>query len=275
MLKAASAEGIVVSFSVATYNLLASAYINRAWYPRSPAMVLNPAWRIPALAQYVSVLDADLLCLQEVEPDALATLRSSGAAKGYGVHYAHKTARRPDGVAIFYRKAKFEPVGAKRLDYADAEPGASDSGGVALIAWFRAAERLVGVINTHLLWDPPGSALELQKGFRQARQLLVEYQKVAGSADAWILAGDLNVTPDSALVAMIRRAGLEYSHGAVPGAASCNVNGEARMIDYIFHSAALCSEPARVTPVDNLTILPSADQPSDHVAIAARIGWRS
>jgi mRNA deadenylase 3'-5' endonuclease subunit Ccr4 len=264
-----------LSFSVATYNLLASAYVNRGWYPRSPAMVLNPAWRIPALAQYVSALNADLLCLQEVESDVLATLRTTLAARGYGVHYARKTAGRPEGVATFYREEKFKPVNATRLFYADAQAGEADSGYVALIALFRAADRLVGVINTHLLWDPPGAVSELQRGYRQARQLLIEYEKTARSADAWILAGDLNVTPDSALIAMIRQAGFEYSHHGLPGAASCNVNGQARMIDYIFHSSALSSGPAGITHVDNLTTLPSADQPSDHVAIAARIHWRA
>ena len=262
-----------MSFSVATYNLLASAYVNRAWYRRSPAMVLNPAWRVPVLAQYISLLKADLLCLQEVEPDVLATLRTTLAGSGYGVHYARKSARRPDGVAIFYRPGKFEPVKTTRLDYADAQAGEADSGYIALIALFRAAGRLLGVINTHLLWEPPGTALELQRSYRQARQLLTEYQRTAGEADAWILAGDFNVTPDSALIARIRQAGFEYSHYGLAGAASCNVNGEARMIDYIFHSSALRCEPVEIIPVDNRTILPSADQPSDHVAISARMDW--
>jgi mRNA deadenylase 3'-5' endonuclease subunit Ccr4 len=261
-----------MSFSVATYNLLASAYVNRAWYRRSPAMVLDPAWRVPALTQYILMLKADLLCLQEVEPDVLATLRTTLAGSGYSVHYARKSARRPDGVAIFYHQGKFEPVKATRLDYADAQAGEVDSGYIALIALFRAAGRIIGVINTHLLWDPPGTALEMQRSYRQAGQLLAEYEKAAGEADAWILAGDLNVTPESALIALIRQAGFDYSHYGT-GAATCNVNGEARMIDYIFHSSALCSEPVEIIAVDNRTVLPSASQPSDHVAISARMDW--
>jgi mRNA deadenylase 3'-5' endonuclease subunit Ccr4 len=263
-----------LSFSVATYNVLASAYANRVWYPKTPAMVLNPAWRVPALAQYICALKADLLCLQEVEPDLLATLRTALAAIGYAVRYARKSAGRPDGVAIFYRKEKFESVSATRLTYADAEGAAPDSGYIALIALFRAADRLLGVVNTHLLWDPPGTALEAQRGFRQARQLLVECEKIAGSAGAWILAGDFNATPGSALVAMIQQAGFDYAHCDPAGAATCNVKGEARMIDYLFHSTALRSEPERIPPIDDRTVLPSAGQPSDHVAIAARFTWK-
>jgi mRNA deadenylase 3'-5' endonuclease subunit Ccr4 len=263
-----------LSFSVATYNLLANAYINRGWYPRSPAIVLNPAWRIPILTQYVSALNADLLCLQEVEGDVLASLRSTLGASEYGVYYTPKAAGRPDGVALFYRKEKIEPVRATRLVYADGGAGEPDSGYVALFALLRTEDRSIGIINTHLLWDGSVAALEQQRGYRQARQLLATYEEIASSADAWILAGDLNATPDSALAAMIRRAGFEYSHHSVPAAATCNVNGLARMIDYIFHSSALCSEPAAITPVDHLTILPSADQPSDHVAVTARMAWR-
>jgi mRNA deadenylase 3'-5' endonuclease subunit Ccr4 len=266
--------GTSLSFSVATYNLLANAYIKRGWYPRSPAIVLDPAWRIPILTQYVSALNADLLCLQELEGDVLANLRGTLGALGYDVYYTPKAAHRPDGVAIFYRKEKFAAVRATRLVYADGEAGEPDSGYVALFALLRTEDRSIGVINTHLLWDGSVSALELQRGYRQARQLLVTYEEIASLADAWILAGDLNVTPDSALVAMIRQAGFEYSHHSVSAAATCNVNGLARMIDYIFHSSTLSSEPADITPVDDLTILPSADQPSDHVAVAARMAWK-
>ena len=56
-----------MSFSVTTYNVLADAYANRAWYPRTPALVLDPTWRVPALVQYIAAIDAEIICLQEVE----------------------------------------------------------------------------------------------------------------------------------------------------------------------------------------------------------------
>ena len=238
-------------------------------------MVLDPAWRIPALVQYISALNADLACLQEVESEVLAPLQASLGSNGYGVYYARKNALRPEGVAIFYRLAKLAPLDTSRLDFNDGEGGAPDTGYVALIASFRCAGRIIGVINTHLFWDPPGTRLEFQRGYRQARELVAHYEKTANSADAWILAGDFNATPDSAPIAVIRQAGFDYSHMGMANAASCNVNGAARLIDYIFHSSALRSEPGLVTPIDNRTVLPSAEQPSDHVAIAARLDWRS
>lgn len=269
------AQEYLVSFSVATYNVLATAYVSRAWYPRTPAMVLDPAWRIPALVRHVSALNADLLCLQEIEPELLAPLRTELAAIGYSGEYARKGAGRPDGVAIFYRREKFAWISSARLNYADAAGAPADSGYMALIALFRIADRLLGVINTHLVWDPPGAALEARQGYRQACQLLAKWERIADSARAWIIAGDFNVTPDSALVTMIRQTGLDYAHRDLTGAATCNVKSEARMIDYLFHSPALHADPLAPPPVDDRTVLPSAEQPSDHVAIAARFAWKA
>jgi len=264
-----------ISFSVATYNVLANAYAHRGWYPRTPAMVLTPEWRVPALVQRISELKSDLLCLQEVEPEVLARLKAEFACVGYAAHYALKGAGRPDGLAIFYRADSLTAVSATRLAFADGGGVAPDSGYIALIALFRAEHRLLGVINTHLHWVRPDSRPQERRGYRQGRQLVREYRKLETTAAGWILAGDLNDTPDSELAAMMREAGLNYAHRELGAAATCNVDGEARMIDYLYHSAALRSKPEALPRIDNYTILPSAEQPSDHVPLAARFTWEN
>lgn len=268
------AKEVPLSFSVATYNVLANAYAHRAWYRRTPSMVLDPAWRTPALARYISALKADLLCLQEVEPEVLARLRAELAGAGYDAHYARKGAGRPDGLAIFYRTATFAAANVVSLAFADGAGASADSGYLALIALFQMGDRILGVINAHLIWDAPGVDPAAQRGYLQARQLLAEYQRINDLAGAWILAGDLNVTPDSALAAMIREAGLDYAHRKLGGVPTCNVRNEARMIDYLYHSTGLCAEPEPSAPIDDQTILPSASQPSDHVALTARFIWK-
>lgn len=259
-----------MSFSVTTYNVLADAYANRAWYRRTPALVLDPTWRVPALVQYIAAIDADIICLQEVEPRVLAALRLRLGAAGYGMQYGRKNAGRPDGCAIFYRQANFDLVDASVMAYADADGASADSGYVALIAQFRSVDGVIGVVNTHLTWDPPGTPLASRRGYRQACQLLHEWEKIADLADAWIVTGDFNVTPDSEIVAMVERAGLRYAHRDRPGVYTCSFNAQAKMIDYLFHSSALSSEPQRIISIGDRTILPCAEEPSDHVAIAAR-----
>jgi len=262
-----------MSFTVATYNVLASAYIQRAHYPRTPSMVLNPAWRVPVLVQYVSTLKADILCLQEVEAETFVALRTYLGKMGYGAQYARKYARRPEGCATFYRGNSFELLNTRVIAYADGAGIAPDTGHIALCALFRSAGGILGVINTHLTWDPPSTPRNAQVGQRQTQQLLTEYVNSALDARGWIIPGDFNVTPDSEIIAMIERAGLAYAHSGLTGVFTCNVNSDARMIDYIFYSSTLAAEPTMPDRIDDRTVLPSAEQPSDHVAIMSRFAW--
>ena len=131
----------------------------------------------------------------------------------------------------------------------------------------------LGVINTHLTWDPPGTARERQRGLRQVNQLVREYEKMTASADAWIIAGDLNVTPGSEIVALIEGRGFRYVHERV-AMSTCSFNSEVKMIDYLFHSANLRAAPCDSFAIDARTVMPSAEQPSDHVAVVARFAWK-
>jgi len=261
------------SFSVASYNVLANAYAHPAWYPRTPAMALQPAWRMPALLQHTSSLAADVLCLQEVEKDTFAALRTRLGLLGYGGHYGSKQASRPDGCAMFYRREIFEILEARVLAYADGDRTAADSGYVAQIALLRHTGRVLGIANTHLLWDPPATPQHDRRGDRQIRQLLTEHRNIESAADGWIICGDLNVTPESEVVAALERAGFQYAHRGLEETYTCNVNGPAKLIDYLFHSNALQAEPQHVPRISDRTPLPSAEQPSDHLPIVSRFYW--
>jgi len=263
-----------MSFSVVSYNVLASAYIQRAWYRRTPALVLDPAWRVPALVQHISNLNADLFCLQEVEPETFVSLRTFLGERGYSGEYARKLAGRPEGLAIFYRRASFDWIGARVVAYTDAVGVAQDTGYIAQVAMLRNGDKTLGVINTHLTWDPPNTAREVQRGLRQVQQCLTEYQRCAADASAWIIGGDFNVTAESETVALALKAGLQFAHHNVAHAFSCNIGGSARLIDYLFYSRGLKAEASVLRRIDAQTILPSAEEPSDHIAIMARFDWQ-
>lgn len=261
-------------FSVASYNVLAGAYVQRAWYRRTPALVLDPAWRVPALVQHISKLQADILCLQELEPETFVGLRTFLGERGYGAQYARKSAGRPDGCAILYRREAFELINLRAIAYADGAGVAPDTGYIALTALFRSGAGALGVINTHLTWDPPNTPREAQRGLRQAQQLVAEYEISAAQARGWIIGGDFNSTPSSEVVSVMERVGLKYAHRALADVFTCNIGARARMIDYLFYSPALHADPVTPTRIDDQTILPSAEQPSDHVAIVSKFGWK-
>jgi mRNA deadenylase 3'-5' endonuclease subunit Ccr4 len=262
------------SFSVASYNILATAYVHPARYPRTPSLVLNPAWRIPALVGHVASLGDDIICLQEVEIEVFSALRIRLGSLGYGSQYARRQGGKPDGCATFYRRDAFELVDANIISYADGRGATGDSGNIALVAVLGGDGNEIGIINTHLTWDPPDAPLNAQLGHRQMSQLLRAINEMASKVQGAVVAGDFNVTPDSATIALFGSAGLNFSHSSVPGVYTCNANARVQMIDYLFYSSALQAEALPVPVIDDRTILPSAEQPSDHVPVRAKFRWK-
>jgi mRNA deadenylase 3'-5' endonuclease subunit Ccr4 len=260
-----------VTFTVASYNVLATAYIRRRYYPRTPAALLDPGQRIPALAERIEGLGADLLCLQEVDEATFAALAPRLAALGYEGHRAEKGGNRPDGCASFLKTSRFVLRDVRRLAYADADAGAAPSGHVALLVVAEHEGRRLGLANTHLKWDAPETAPARQWGLRQVRELSAALAAQAPPCEASILCGDLNATPDSAVLAALREAGFADPHDAA--AFTCNSNGVAKKIDYVLHTRGLIASPMPLPPIDDLTPLPSTTQPSDHLALLARFDW--
>ena len=262
------------SFSVVSYNILATAYIEPARYSRTPSLMLNPTWRTPAVVGYVAALGDDIICLQEVEIDMFSALRIRLASLGYGSQYARKQAQKPDGCATFYRLDRFELVDANIIVYADGQSAERNSGNIALVAVLSARGRDIGIINTHLSWDPPEVPLEARLGYRQIVQLLREYKEMEKKLQSWVIAGDFNLTPDSATLALAVNGGLDFAHRGFPGVYTCVSIEGARMIDYLFYSGTLQTEALPLPRIDDRTVLPSAEQPSDHLPVRARFSWR-
>src|SRR5262245_7462338 len=187
-----------MAFEVVTYNVLATAYLGRGDYSCVPPEVLDPEKRIPALVRHVAGLDADILCLQEVEADVFGELRAGLEPLGYSGLYEFKGRGKPDGCATFFRTAGFDLQTSTRLEYHDDENGpGKHSGFVALLAAFRHAGRLLGVANTHLRWDRPGTPTHRQVGHRQAVELIDACRRFDPPPEDWIVCGDFNRRPAS------------------------------------------------------------------------------
>ncbi len=261
-----------MSFTLTSYNVLASSYIKPSFYPRTPPDVLEPLWRIPALVRHVVDLESDVLCLQEVDVQTLAALRVALEPLGYAGHDARKGLGKPDGCTTFFRSSMFKLKHVQRLEYADGNGLEPDSGHVALVVALEFEGRTVAVANTHLKFDPPGTPLEQRRGYRQITQWLNERDRLVPDADAWIVCGDFNVTPENDVIIVLHDAGLEYAHRGLD-VYTCNSNDRAKVIDYVFHDAALRSVPILPPGIDDLTPLPSLEQPSDHLALSARLEW--
>jgi mRNA deadenylase 3'-5' endonuclease subunit Ccr4 len=123
-----------MSFQIATYNVLATAYLGRDDYSAVPAELLDPDRRTRAVVRHVAALDADIVCLQEVEAAVFAELRIGLEPLGYAGHYEWKGGGKPDGCATFYRERAFVLRQALRMEYRDDEKGPGrHSGFIALL----------------------------------------------------------------------------------------------------------------------------------------------
>lgn len=253
-------------FSVASYNVLADAYARPDRYPNTPAALLAPGARVHALADAIAGLDADIVCLQEVEPAVFERLAAQLGAIGYAAAFQRKPGGRPDGCATFHRKST--PVTETHEHvYTDG------SGAIAQISIASDSDRRVAVANTHLKWSPPGTTVAENAGHRQITELIVMLTDL-GEHDARIVCGDFNAEPDSPVAAAIEAAGYAAAHASLDGASTFNATGPARTIDFIFHTAALRAEPTPPLPITDDTPMPSHVHPSDHLAIRSGFDWR-
>jgi mRNA deadenylase 3'-5' endonuclease subunit Ccr4 len=260
-------------FSLATYNILAQAYITPERYPRTPATVLASTWRRPALVRHVVALNTDVVCLQEVEDKTFAAVQQVLEPRGYIGHFARKGGGKPDGCATFIRQGALTLCWVHLLRYTDGSGTEPHSGHIALIVLLEYREHALGIVNTHLQWDPPDRPRDQQRGYRQISQLLQERGHIDPTCEAWIICGDLNVTSESHVVASLRAAGFDYAHRTSGVMYTCNANARARMIDYIFHTETLRAQPQAGPEIDDQTPLPSFEHPSDHLALIAHFTW--
>ena len=251
-----------MKFSVTSYNILADAYIRAKYYPHVPHDLLKPAFRQEAVLDRVIALDTDVICLQEVELKRFDAL-TKGLAGDYVGCYAQKGHNRPDGCAIFYRTG-WKCLGEDVLLYDDAPKGKRCSGHVAQTLRLRRGDQSVAITNTHLKWDNKGAADHI--GLRQASLLISQRVSLQGDCDAWVVCGDLNATPNSFVISALCKAGLSYAgqHGQQN---TCVANGRAGKLDYVFYSCRVSGSLRVLEPVDGETVLPSTEEPSDHLAI--------
>ena len=227
--------------------------------------------RRAALVDSIAALDADIVCLQEVEHfegfwrPALRTLGYRGVYKQRGM------GSKPDGCATFFRESRFKlvehrginfdrfrsgAVGAGQIAEASCRrrTGCSDPGfpthNVALLTLLTPvlADGLDGtppprlvVANVHLFWDPGYEDLKLAQAcaaVAAADQLALESSGgIAGGAAAVILAGDFNAMPESIVYEHLAREARFTSAYAAVGAAPAT-------------GPASLASPARYSPLD-------------------------
>ncbi len=258
------------SFSIASYNILADSYVKPEWYRHVDPEVLRWDRRKFALAERIARLNADIVCLQEVEADAYTLLERPLGAEGYDGVFAKKGCAKPDGCATFFRPGRLRFAGSETIYYRDSLGGVPHSGHLALVCDFTCDWGVIKVANTHLKWGQENKPPEEHIGYIQISELVNDHFKQDRRSFAWIVCGDLNVKADNPVVRELINNGFQDAYAGYEQDTS-NPNNRAKRIDYLFYTAGLKAKPMKLMEIDDHTPLPSADEPSDHLAVMAVI----
>lgn len=243
--------------SVASYNILAHAYVKLSYYPHSDPAVFNIEQRQEAVVNRITALKADVVCLQEVDESMCKVL--SVKLSDYEIHMARRMEGRPDGCATLVHK-RFP------LRFVDICHYPDKTGHLALIVVFEVEGFVLGIANTHARWDAPHTKPENQLGTRQIQYLLDRLEKISPPCQGVILCGDLNAEPNSLLIQSALARGMQDAYAGL-SADTCNSNRRAKRIDYLLYTPNLTCKPLLLSSIDGDTPLPSATEPSDHLPI--------
>lgn len=248
------------SISVATYNVLADAYIRPEHYPLVAPEDFLPERRHPKLDARVEALGTDVICAQEVDYPAFRRFDDRLRPLGYRGRWAHRGGGKTDGCATFVR-APCVMKASMIIDFDDG-PG-KPTNRVAIVAIVARGPYLCAIGNAHFEWYPPDAPEHLRHGLRQARQLLA---RLRGQGRA-VVCGDFNAEPGSALLKSFEDHGFADAHG--PDAATYISKGAPRKIDFLMHSPDLQAAGSPATRLEPGTALPSPTEPSDHIPLVA------
>ncbi len=250
---------MTTAFAAVSYNVLAQSFVYPDRYPLSAPEALDPDRRHALVLQRLEGLDADLLCLQEVEP----AIYDAARARFEATHHAVYAPRgdRPDGLAILARRARFEWLGHEIL------------AGPALVAHLSIGDSPLHVACAHLPWQRDATPPAEHAGYQQMSRLLA-HRDATAPHDTWVFAGDFNAISQSIVLAAALDAGMEESCRTQRPWDTCAANGRARKLDYLLYSKGrLAPSPGVLPRLTRDTVLPSLAEPSDHLPL--RVEFRT
>ena len=254
-------------FSIASYNILANAYMRPQWYAHCCAEALAASPRVRRLTKKLVAFNADIFCLQEVEPEVFRSLEAALTPQGFVGLYAQKRRNKPDGCATFYKNKRFMLKAQAVHYFEDGGSGGEHSGHLALQVDLASDEKWVRVINTHLKWDNHNRSNHL--GHQQIGEIMAKQSAIEARTHSCIICGDFNAPPNHFVLDALTQHHFIDAYAHQPQA-TCNPNQSAKRIDYVFHTPDMQAFPVAIADIADNTPLPSLTEPSDHLLIAVQ-----
>ncbi len=258
---------------VVTWNILAQSFVQPKRYPKTPPEVLEADTRIPKILGRLKEINADVYCLQEVEPGMAENIQTSlGGSDVFLMHYAQRHGH-ADGCALYVRRSAAEVSHLAVMRYA-AGRGQSDRLAVAGALRLKNGDhKRFGIASTHLDWQRDQTPPEQHLGRLQLVEFFEGYRALVPGCDAWLIAGDFNATSQSCVLTEAQRQGWYLGAKTQRPWDTTNINGRCRKIDYILYSTPeLTPAPEPLAPLSKHQLLPTLQEPSDHLPLV--IGFR-
>ncbi|CAN2387421.1 angel homolog 2, partial [Pristimantis euphronides] len=205
-------------FTVMSYNILSQDLLedNSGLYSHCQRPYLLWNYRLPNIVRELQKMNADILCLQEVQKDHYEEqLKLKLEAMGYTCEFKVRTGSKPDGCAICFKSDKFDMKIAKPVEYFRRNIALLDRDNIGLVLMLQPKIKggnipKICVANTHLLYNPRRGDIKLA----QLAILLAEITRVAQIQDEQfcpiVLCGDFNSVPGSPLHQFIKEGTLHY-----------------------------------------------------------------
>ncbi|EFJ20730.1 hypothetical protein SELMODRAFT_108336, partial [Selaginella moellendorffii] len=221
-------------FRVVSYNILAQVvYVKSSLFPHSPSLCLKWKTRSEQVLSRLLSLDADLLCLQELD-EFESFYKPLLESKGYSSIYVQRSGKKRDGCGIIYKAKCFSTITTSRLMKPQPEERRNPSvyihtrrcivsdfsvpeeennrdvsdprvrfrrNCVGIFSAFRfnhAPSNIVVIANTHLYWDPALQDVKLAQAKYLLAKLLQFEKEISqefNSNPVVLVAGDFNSTP--------------------------------------------------------------------------------
>ncbi|KAJ2954659.1 hypothetical protein O0L34_g2955 [Tuta absoluta] len=206
-------NGQAFKFKILSYNVLAQYLLECHPYLYTDCHPYNLKWKVRAARLYDEIvkLSPDILCLQEVQASHIETFYSKFEALGYFGIYKQKTGQRQDGCAIYFKQSLFDMDDHISVEYYQPELPILNRDNIGMMVKLRPKKYLgppIVVATTHLLYNPKRTDVRLA----QVQVLLAELDRFAYYSNGResghlpvIITGDLNSTPDSAVIKLLDR----------------------------------------------------------------------
>jgi len=246
-------------FRIVTYNVLAQSYVKPRRYPNCSPADLDADTRRARLLDHIESLDADILALQEAEPDLIEALRERLTGLPHLHAAQHQDA--PDGCAIF-SKTPFTNRANPFHHLPDTRTRAT------VLASTEIDSRRVGVASVHLSWQPNETPTLEHLGRAQLLETLDHIERADPEA-TWIICGDFNANSQSCVIRAAEERGWVLSCRSQRPWDSTNINNRRRKIDYLLiRHGSLIPTPGKLPKLGRYEPMPSATHPSDHLAVS-------